>query len=144
MTLKQSETEPFGPVRVRFARSRTGFLHVGGGRTALFNWLFARRQGGRFILRIEDTDLQRSTDESVRTILEGLEWLGIDWDEGPFFQARGLETHRALAHRMAEQGKAYWCFCAVGEIEAKRRAAEQAGSAWKYDRVCLDLAPHEV
>jgi glutamyl-tRNA synthetase len=129
---------------VRFAPSPTGFLHVGGARTALFNWLFARREGGRFILRIEDTDLQRSTEESVRTILEGLEWLGIDWDEGPFFQARGIEMHRTLAHLLAEQGKAYWCFCTVEEIEAKRRAAEHSGSAWKYDRSCLALAAGEV
>jgi glutamyl-tRNA synthetase len=135
---------PPAPPRVRFAPSPTGFLHVGGGRTALFNWLFARRAGGRFILRIEDTDLQRSTEESVRTILEGLEWLGIDWDEGPFFQARGIETHRAAALRMAEQGKAYWCFCTVEEIEAKRRAAEAAASAWKYDRACLGLPAAEV
>src|SRR5207247_8020633 len=85
--------------RVRFAPSPTGFLHVGGGRTALFNWLFARREAGRFILRIEDTDLERSTEESVRTILDGLSWLGVGWDEGPHFQSRAVEEHRALAHR---------------------------------------------
>ena len=84
-------------VRVRFAPSPTGFLHVGGARTALFNWLFAKRHGGTFILRIEDTDTERSTDESVRTILEGLEWLRIAWDEGPHFQSRSVEAHRRLA-----------------------------------------------
>jgi glutamyl-tRNA synthetase len=135
---------PEGAPRVRFAPSPTGFLHVGGGRTALFNWLFARRTGGRFILRIEDTDQQRSTEESVRTILEGLEWLGIDWDEGPFFQSRGVERHKAMARGMAAEGKAYWCFCAVEAIEARRRAAESAGSAWTYDRTCLALPADEV
>ncbi|HET8948474.1 MAG TPA: glutamate--tRNA ligase family protein, partial [Candidatus Polarisedimenticolia bacterium] len=86
-----------GGPRVRFAPSPTGFLHVGGGRTALFNWLYARARKGVFILRIEDTDLERSNEASVRTILDGLTWLGLDWDEGPFFQSRGVEEHRALA-----------------------------------------------
>jgi glutamyl-tRNA synthetase len=134
---------PGGPPRVRFAPSPTGFLHVGGGRTALFNWLFARAQKGVFILRIEDTDLERSNEASVRTILEGLEWLGLDWDEGPFFQSRGVEAHRALAHRLEAEGKAYPCFCAVEEIEARRRAAEAAGGAWRYDRTCLRLSEAE-
>src|SRR5688572_25644961 len=114
-------------VRVRFAPSPTGFLHVGGARTALFNWLFARRHGGVFILRIEDTDTERSTEASVRTILEGLGWLSISWDEGPFFQSRHLETHRALALRLLEQGKAYRCFCAPADLDARRKAAEAAG-----------------
>ena len=134
---------PAGKPRVRFAPSPTGFLHVGGGRTALFNWLFARRQGGVFILRIEDTDLERSNEASVRTILEGLEWLGLDWDEGPFFQSRGVEEHRALARRLEAEGKAYACFCSVEEIEARRRAAEAAGGAWRYDRTCLRLSAAE-
>jgi len=129
---------------VRFAPSPTGFLHVGGGRTALFNWLFARRHGGRFILRIEDTDQERSTEASVRTILEGLEWLGLVWDEGPFFQARGIDAHRALAARLENEGKAYACFCPVEDLDARRRSAEAAGGAWKYDRACLALAPEEV
>ncbi|MBI1951884.1 MAG: glutamate--tRNA ligase, partial [Acidobacteria bacterium] len=133
-----------GGVRVRFAPSPTGFLHVGGARTALFNWLFVRRQGGAFILRIEDTDTERSTEASVRTILEGLDWLRIDWDEGPFFQSRNLEAHRALSLRLLEQGKAYHCFCAAADLEAKRKAAEAAGLAWKYDRACLGLAPEEA
>ncbi len=142
------KTTPGGPgsatVRVRFAPSPTGFLHVGGGRTALFNWLFARRHRGTFILRIEDTDLERSTEASVRTILEGLAWLGITWDEGPFFQSRSLEAHRALAVRLLAEGKAYHCFCAAEELDRKRRAAEEEGAAWKYDRTCLRLPPEEV
>src|SRR6058998_1956099 len=131
-------------VRVRFAPSPTGFLHVGGARTALFNWLFARQQGGAFLLRIEDTDLERSTEESVKTILEGLEWLRITWDEGPFFQSRSLERHRALARRLLEEGKAYRCFCGAEELDRKRRAAEQEGTAWKYDRTCLRIDPEEA
>src|SRR3990167_2979803 len=131
---KPAETGLPGGVRVRFAPSPTGFLHVGGARTALFNWLFVRRQGGTFILRIEDTDTERSTEASVRTILEGLDWLQITWDEGPFFQSRNLEAHRALALRFLEQGKAYRCFCAAADLDAKRKAAEAAGVAWKDDR----------
>lgn len=128
-------------VRVRFAPSPTGFLHVGGARTALLNWLFARRQGGSFVLRIEDTDRERSTEASVRTILEGLEWLGIDWDEGPFFQAQSVEAHRDLARRLVAEGKAYPCFCGQEDLERKRRSAETAGAAWKYDRTCLAIDP---
>ena len=133
---------PGGP-RVRFAPSPTGFLHVGGGRTALFNWLYARGRKGTFILRIEDTDLERSNEASVRTILEGLTWLGLDWDEGPFFQSRGVEEHRALALRLEAEGKAYPCFCTVEEIEGRRRQAEAAGGAWRYDRTCLRLTAAE-
>jgi glutamyl-tRNA synthetase len=132
------------PVRVRFAPSPTGFLHVGGARTALFNWLFARRHGGVFILRVEDTDRERSTEASVRTILEGLQWLGIDWDEGPHFQSRATGTHRALARRLLAEAKAYRCFCAPADLDRKRQAAEKAGAAWKYDRTCLALAPAEA
>jgi glutamyl-tRNA synthetase len=131
-------------VRVRFAPSPTGFLHVGGARTALFNWLFARNCGGTFILRIEDTDQERSTETSVATILNGLEWLAIDWDEGPFFQSRNVETHRALALRFLAEKNAYHCFCTTAELEARRAAAEHDGVAWKYDRLCLRLAPDEV
>ena len=131
-------------VRVRFAPSPTGFLHVGGARTALFNWLFAKRHGGAFILRIEDTDTERSTEASVRTILEGLEWLRIGWDEGPHFQSRNVEDHRRLALRLRDEGKAYPCFCTPAALDARRKAAESAGAAWKYDRVCLGLAPEEV
>jgi glutamyl-tRNA synthetase len=139
-----NRTSPAADVRVRFAPSPTGFLHVGGGRTALYNWLFARHHGGTFILRIEDTDRERSTEASVRTILEGLAWLGIDWDEGPFFQSRSVEAHRALSRRLLEEGKAYNCFCSAEDLDRKRRTAERAGAAWKYDRVCLGLPPDEA
>src|SRR2546427_2671343 len=127
-----SGTATPGRVRVRFAPSPTGFLHVGGARTALFNWLFARRHGGTFVLRIEDTDQERSTEESVRTILEGLGWLGIDWDEGPFFQSRNVQAHRALALRLLVERKAYYCFCSAAELEARRAAAarERAARPW--------------
>jgi glutamyl-tRNA synthetase len=145
MTNPVTGSAPAGaPPRVRFAPSPTGFLHVGGGRTALFNWLFARRYGGRFVLRIEDTDLERSTEKSVQTILEGLSWLELDWDEGPFFQSRGVEEHRAAALRLEHEGKAYPCFCTVEEIDAKRKAGEAQSAAWKYDRACLRLAAEEV
>ncbi|HWP42031.1 MAG TPA: glutamate--tRNA ligase family protein, partial [Blastocatellia bacterium] len=97
-------------VRVRFAPSPTGYLHVGGARTALFNWLFARKHNGVFILRIEDTDVQRSSEAMVQGILEGLHWLGLDPDEGPFFQSSFVEQHRAAARRLVEQGKAYYDF----------------------------------
>src|ERR687898_773859 len=94
-------------VRVRFAPSPTGCLHIGAARSALFNWLFARKTGGKFLLRIEDTDLQRSTDESTRSILEGLEWLGLDFDEDLIFQSDNAPRHRAAAYRLIEEGKAY-------------------------------------
>ena len=94
-------------VRVRFAPSPTGYLHIGAARSALFNWLFARRVGGKFLLRIEDTDLQRSTDESTRSIIEGLEWLGLDYDEDIVFQSDNADKHRAAAQQLVEEGKAY-------------------------------------
>jgi glutamyl-tRNA synthetase len=128
------------PVRVRFAPSPTGYLHVGGARTALFNWLFARRTGGVFVLRIEDTDRERSTDESTRTILDGLSWLGLSWDEGPAHQADGLERHRAEALRLLAGGKAYRCFCTVSAL-AERRAA--AGVEYRYERTCRAVATDE-
>jgi glutamyl-tRNA synthetase len=132
-------------VRVRFAPSPTGYLHVGGARTALFNWLFARHhQQGRFILRIEDTDLERSSDEMVEGILQGLRWLGLDWDEGPYFQSKRLQHYRAIAQNLLESGKAYPCFCSVESLSAKREAAAQAKRAWKYDGTCRLLTPVEV
>jgi glutamyl-tRNA synthetase len=118
-------------IRVRFAPSPTGYLHVGGARTALFNWLFARKHQGTFILRIEDTDLQRSSEEMVRGILEGLEWLGLDYDEGPFFQSDYVAQHRAAARQMLESGHAYKCFCPKEERsdeDVKRLAAEAAAA----------------
>src|SRR3989304_4062203 len=102
------------PVRVRFAPSPTGYLHVGGARTALFNWLFARRQGGVYILRIEDTDADRSRPELTEAVIEGLRWLGLDWDEGPLPQSERLETSRARADRLEKSGPASPCFCPPG------------------------------
>ncbi len=124
-------------IRVRFAPSPTGYLHVGGARTALFNWLFARHQGGAFLLRIEDTDRARSTDEMTRAILDGMSWLGLDWDEGPFYQADGLERHVADVGRLLEVGASYRCFCSPERIERERAAAAERKEAWRYDRFCL-------
>jgi glutamyl-tRNA synthetase len=126
-------------VRVRFAPSPTGYLHVGGARTALFNWLFARHQGGKFILRIEDTDLARSSEEMVEGILQGMRWLGLDWDEGPFFQSQRLERYRAFAHELVNSGHAYRCFCTPEDLAARKNAQEGTGGTWLYDRHCLAL-----
>src|SRR5262245_15851133 len=138
------------PVRVRFAPSPTGYLHVGGARTALFTWLLARRYGGVFVLRIEDTDLERSTPEMVEGILDGMRWLGLDWDEGPivggsfgpYFQSERLDRHRAMAAELVKARKAYYCYCTPEELKAKREAA--AGGGWMYDRTCLKLTPSEI
>src|SRR5580765_3408652 len=117
--------------RVRFAPSPTGYLHVGGARTALFNWLLARRQGGVFVLRIEDTDVERSSDEMVDGILDGLRWLGLDWDEGPkiggpyepYFQSGRVDRYRAMAAKLVADGAAYFCYCSPDDLKAKRAAA---------------------
>ncbi|MGE0443125.1 MAG: glutamate--tRNA ligase, partial [Gemmatimonadales bacterium] len=130
--------------RLRFAPSPTGYLHVGGARTALFNWLYARKTGGTFVLRIEDTDQARSTDEHTQVILDGLNWLGLDWDEGPFFQGAELPRHRADAERLLTEGKAYRCFCTREELEAQRREAPGGGDGFKYDRRCFRLTAAEV
>jgi glutamyl/glutaminyl-tRNA synthetase len=135
--------------RVRFAPSPTGFLHVGGARTALFNWLFARRHGGVFVLRIEDTDVDRSSQEMVEGILDGMRWLGLDWDEGPkiggphapYFQSERRDRYRRLAERLVEEGHAYFCYCTPEELRAKR---ESAGEGWKYDRTCSALSATEI
>ena len=127
--------------RVRFAPSPTGYLHVGGARTALFNWLYARQQGGVFVLRIEDTDRDRSSDEMTDAILDGLRWLGLDWDEGPFHQADGFERHRAEVERLVAEGKAYRCFCPPDDLQARREEAEAAGGpgSYRYDRRCAQV-----
>jgi glutamyl-tRNA synthetase len=126
-------------VRVRFAPSPTGYLHIGGARTALFNHLFARHHGGTFILRIEDTDRERSTQESFQAILDALTWLGLDWDEGPFFQSQRSELYRDHAERLLHDGKAYRCYCTPEELEAKRQAAMKVGRKPMYDRTCRNL-----
>jgi glutamyl-tRNA synthetase len=130
--------------RVRFAPSPTGYLHVGGARTALFNWLFARKTGGTFILRIEDTDQARSTPEHTQVILDGLTWLGLDWDEGPFFQGAEVERHRRDGERLLAHNKAYRCFCTREDLEAQRKAAPAAGEAFKYDGRCGRLPDDEI
>lgn len=139
------------PVRVRFAPSPTGYLHVGGARTALFNWLFARHHGGTFILRIEDTDRERSTEEAAQAILDGLTWLGLDWDEGPgvggpyapYFQTQRRESYHAYAERLVQAGRAYQCYCSPEELEMRRKQALAEGRAPKYDRACLGLSAAE-
>jgi len=125
------------PVRVRFAPSPTGYLHVGGARTALFNWLFARHHGGRFILRIEDTDPARSSEEMVQGILQGMRWLGLDWDEGPYYQSRRLDRYQSLARSLIQSGHAYRCFCTPEELARRKGARQGTGGAWLYDRHCL-------
>jgi len=130
--------------RVRFAPSPTGYLHVGGARTALFNWLFARHEGGVFVLRIEDTDRARSSDTMTQAILDGLRWLGLDWDEGPHFQADGVERHQRDALTLLEKRHAYRCFCTPEAIEARRAQAGADADAFRYDRHCLrTLTPEE-
>lgn len=126
-------------VRVRFAPSPTGFLHIGGVRTALFNWLFARQQRGVFILRIEDTDQSRSTEESIRAIIEGMTWVGLDWDEGPFRQTERMDLYREHAMKLLDQGKAYWCICRAEDLEARRKEAEAKGLSPRYDGRCRNL-----
>jgi glutamyl-tRNA synthetase len=135
---------PIMPPRVRFAPSPTGYLHVGGARTALFNWLYARHSGGTHVLRIEDTDRERSTEEHTRIILDGLSWLGITWDEGPYFQGEYAARHQADAERLLAEGKAYRCFCTREELEAQRVQAEAAGLGFRYNRRCFGLSPAEV
>ena len=131
-------------VRVRFAPSPTGYLHVGGARTGLFNWLFARQQGGVFILRIEDTDVDRSRPELVEAVIEELRWLGLDWDEGPYRQSERLALYQSLARRLREAGHAYPCFCTPEELNQRRRAAEGSGRPWKYDGRCRQLTAVEA
>jgi glutamyl-tRNA synthetase len=131
-------------VIVRFAPSPTGYLHIGGARTALYNWLFAKKYNGKFILRIEDTDLERSTDESIRGILDGMKWLGLDWDEGPNFQTQRLLYHKEAALKLLQTGAAYKCFCTREELEAKRLNAQEQKSDYKYDGTCRDLPVEEI
>ena len=134
-----------GPApRLRFAPSPTGYLHVGGARTALFNWLYARRHGGAFLLRVEDTDRARSTDESTRAIFDGLEWLGLDWDEEVVHQGANLARHQTDARTLLERRAVYRCFCTPAELDERRRAAESAGDAFRYDRRCDRLPADEV
>jgi glutamyl-tRNA synthetase len=125
-------------LRTRFAPSPTGDLHIGGARTALFNWLLARHEKGVFVLRIEDTDVARSTQESIQVILDAMTWLGMDWDEGPIYQTQRISYYQEAAEKLLKEGKAYRCYCTPEELETKREAALKAGMKPKYDRTCLD------
>lgn len=124
--------------RTRFAPSPTGYLHIGGARTALFSWLFARRHGGQFVLRIEDTDLERSTAESVNAILEGMTWLGLDYDEGPFYQTHRFERYQQVIQQLLDQGKAYRCYCSKGRLEALREQQMADKQKPRYDGLCIE------
>ena len=126
-------------VRVRFAPSPTGHLHVGGARTALFNWLFARHHKGDFILRIEDTDRTRSTDEYIESIMEGMKWLDLDWNEGPFRQTDRFDIYTRYAENLVAEGKAYYCYCSPEELEERRKEAMAGGKSIKYDGRCRHL-----
>jgi glutamyl-tRNA synthetase len=130
--------------RLRFPPSPTGYLHIGGARTALYNWLYAKKTGGKLILRIEDTDVGRSTQESIQGIVEGLQWLGIDFDEGPYFQTDFENDHIAAANKLLAAGNAYKCFCTKEELDAKREAALAAKAPLGYDRTCRNLSADEV
>ncbi|MBE0425239.1 MAG: glutamate--tRNA ligase [Nitrospirae bacterium] len=129
----------FNSVRVRFAPSPTGHLHIGGARTALFNWLFARHNDGTFLLRIEDTDRSRSTAEHINSIIEGMEWLKMDWDEGPYRQTDRFDIYRSYADKLMKEGKAYYCYCSPEELEQRRKEAISQGKTPKYDGRCRDL-----
>lgn len=139
-------------VRVRFAPSPTGYLHIGGARTALFNWLFARKMGGKLILRIEDTDVARLKEDSVSQILTSLKWLGINWDEGPevggdygpYYQSERFDIYRKYCQQLVDEGKAYYCFCTPEELEDQREKQRQAKQPFRYARTCRDLTPEEV
>ena len=141
------------PVRVRFAPSPTGKLHIGGARTAIYNWAFARANGGTFILRIDDTDQTRSTDENTQVILRAMRWLGLDWDEGPevggdygpYFQTERLDVYRDAARKLVDEGRAYYCFCTPEKLEADRKAAQERHDPFQgYQRTCRDIDPAEA
>ncbi|MBI4826920.1 MAG: glutamate--tRNA ligase [Nitrospirae bacterium] len=126
-------------IRVRFAPSPTGFLHIGGARTALFNWLYAKHNNGTFILRIEDTDRTRSTDEFIDAIIDGMKWLGFSWDEGPFRQTERFDIYKKYVDKLLAEGNAYHCYCSPEELEAKRKEAMKEGRALKYNGKCRGL-----
>jgi glutamyl-tRNA synthetase len=130
--------------RLRFPPSPTGYLHIGGARTAIYNWLFAKKHNATFILRIEDTDVERSTKDSIDGIINGLDWLGITWDEGPYFQSDYISEHIETAHKLIESGHAYKCFCTKEDLEEKRQTAVAAKITYQYDRTCLKLSPAEI
>jgi glutamyl-tRNA synthetase len=129
-------------LRVRFAPSPTGYLHIGGARTALFNYLLSRKEQGTFILRIEDTDVARSTQESVDAILQAMEWLGLSYDEGPYYQSERFDLYRQKVEELLASRKAFRCYCTAEELEAKRDAAMKSGGKPKYDGTCRNRTDH--
>lgn len=131
-------------IKVRIAPSPSGFLHVGTARTAIVNWLYARNKGGKFILRIEDTDADRSSDDMVQSIVDSLKWLGLEWDEGPYFQSQRAELYQTYIDKLLESGNAYRCFCTPEELQARREEAQKNKTDYKYNRTCLNLSPEEV
>ncbi len=141
-----------GDIRVRFAPSPTGTLHIGGARTALFNWLFARNQNGKFILRLEDTDLERSTEQSALGIVDGLKWLGLDWDEGPdiggsfepYRQSERLPVYQQYLQQLLDSGKAYYCFCSAEDLRLQREKAQASKENYVYEGTCRNLSPDEI
>ncbi|MFH0931317.1 MAG: glutamate--tRNA ligase family protein, partial [Candidatus Zixiibacteriota bacterium] len=137
------DLDPLREVRVRIAPSPTGFLHVGNARTNIYNYLFARHNQGKFILRIEDTDVARSAPEMVDVILDSLRWLGLDWDEGPYYQSQRLEKYQGYVQKILSEKKAYFCFCAQEILEEKRKKAMAEKVDAKYDRTCLNLSNRE-
>jgi glutamyl-tRNA synthetase len=137
----QSESEQ--SVRLRFAPSPTGYPHLGNIRTALFNWLFARHHGGKFILRIEDTDINRKVEGAVDIILSSLQWLGLNWDEGPYFQSQRLSIYNEIAHKLIEEDHAYLCYCSPERLDRMRQEQAKRKQPPKYDRLCRDLTEDE-
>ena len=131
-------------VVVRFAPSPTGYLHIGGARTAIFNWLYAEKMGGKLVLRIEDTDVERSTEESIKGIIDGLKWLGVSWDLGPYFQSQFIEDHKAAAQKLLESGHAYRCFCTKEDLQQKREEAHKKKIDVQYDGTCRELTEEEA
>lgn len=125
-------------IKTRFAPSPTGYLHIGGARTALFSWLYARKHGGKFVLRIEDTDLERSTQESVNAILEGMTWLGLEYDEGPFYQTHHFDRYKQIIQQLLEQGDAYYCSCSKERLENLRETQKENKEKPRYDGHCRD------
>ncbi len=130
-------------IRVRFAPSPTGYLHIGGARTAIFNWLFARHHQGKFLLRIEDTDFARSDAKMVQAIYDGLKWLGLDWDEAVIFQSQRLEKYRQVAQQLVDQEKAYFCYCSREKLDQQRQTDDESGRTYRYDGHCRNLAASE-
>jgi glutamyl-tRNA synthetase len=131
-------------VIVRFAPSPTGYLHIGGARTAIYNWLYARKYDGKFLLRIEDTDTERSSMDAISGIIEGLEWLGLDWDNDPYFQSEFTAEHQSAAQKLLKKGEAYKCFCSKAQLDAKRELARKNKTNYQYDGTCRDLTPSQT